>query len=142
MSLVLRPDRLAVAAPVILLLGMVAMHGWLVHEHHLSPWLGAGFGMFSSYDGPSNRTLQVYAHGGGLEWPVEIPDGPQTLAYRVAAMPSPGRLEAFALELINDPDLGLQEIEGLRIEVWRRTLTGRPTTAAVELLQIHRHDLE
>ena len=104
--------------------------------------LGAGFGMFSSYDGPSNRTLQVYGHGGGLEWPVEIPGGPQTLAYRVAAMPSPGPLEAFALELINDPDLGLQEIEGLRIEVWRRTLSGRPITVAVELLQIHRHDLE
>ena len=46
------------AAPGLLIL-VATVQLTLVQTHHLTPWKGGGFGMFSTFDSPSARTLRL-----------------------------------------------------------------------------------
>ncbi len=53
-----RFDRWWIIPPVLLVL-VSTLHPFRVHFFHLDPWEGGGFGMFSSIDKRSNRSLRL-----------------------------------------------------------------------------------
>jgi hypothetical protein len=87
--------------PVALLVAVAAHHFWLVHARGLHPWLGGGFGMFSTVDERSVLALRVAGAG---EERLEIPDDLEDAADRCEALPEPARLQALAAELAALPE--------------------------------------
>ena len=108
-----------------MLLGGVANHLWFVHRHQLSPWLGAGFGMFSSTDVGSTR--QVYLTAAlvdGSDYWVELEEPYRDTLLRARGLPSDAwlaRLAAAAFEVLqDDPSVHFPARPlMLTIEVWR-----------------------
>ena len=112
--------------PVVLFLGMATTHLYLRYQHNLSPWLGAGFGMFSTTDSVSARQVVVYgldANGFGRE--LAIPEELGEELKRVQALPSTVMLNRFvaklhALRLESDCHvLSGCVFNQYRIEIWR-----------------------
>ena len=111
--------------PVTILLIGAANHFWLVQRHHLSPWLGGGFGMFSTTDVGSTRQVFVTAiTRNGAEHPVTLREPLRDLMQRARGLPDRQRLATLAWasrEALGDEGSGLDvaELAALRIEVWR-----------------------
>ena len=112
--------------PVALFLSMATYHVYLRYQHNLSPWLGAGFGMFSTTDSVSARQVMVYgldANGFGRE--LTIPEELSEEAKRVLALPSTGMLNRFASQIHTqrlESDCFVLSgcvFEKYRIEIWR-----------------------
>jgi hypothetical protein len=95
-----------------LLLLLAALHFALVRCCALHPWLGGGFGMFSTVDERRLRLFRIDAAG---ERPLEVPPELEDAAERVEALPSQAWLRAFLGALAADPELAGA---GLRAEVW------------------------
>lgn len=83
----------------------------LVRCCELHPWLGGGFGMFSTVD---ERRLLAWRVGSGGESPLDIPDELEDAAERVTALPAEWPLRAFA-EALAARDGASQAV---RVEVW------------------------
>jgi len=117
--------ELLIWLPVLVLLAGAANHCWQVQRHQLSPWLGGGFGMFSTSDVGSARLVVITAvTRGGQEHPVTLGEPLQEIMHRARGLPDRTRLEALALatrDALNDAGSGLAgaELAALRIEVWR-----------------------
>jgi hypothetical protein len=89
----------ASALPAWLLVFVAAAQVIAAKAGPLSPWLGGGFGMFSTTDAPSRRHLHAVALREGLREELELPEE-LTLAVRKAkSFPSERRLRALAREL-------------------------------------------
>ncbi len=96
-------ERSAVRSPVLyylvpgLLVLVACLQLWRAHAHHLTPWKGGGFGMFSTADSPGKRTLRTY---------LITPEGEALALYgtlsiqenRVLGMPDTKTLEQIARE--------------------------------------------
>ena len=102
--------------PVVLLLVNAAHHFVLVRAYVLNPWLGAGFGMFSSTDGGASRHLHVFARTLDGEKELEIPDRLDDLEDRVRGLASPRRIRRLvrAMATLAGPPSAT-----VRIELWR-----------------------
>lgn len=114
------------SVPVALLLLMAAYHGYLRHAHDLSPWLGAGFGMFSTTDSVSARQIVVYGlDENGFRREIPVPDTLSEQARRTLALPSPTMLQRLAQRIHRHRlDTTRLAVTGCvfptyRIEVWR-----------------------
>ena len=111
--------------PVTLLLVGAANHFWLVHRYQLSPWLGGGFGMFSTMDVGSTRQVFVTAiTPNGAEHPVTLREPLRGVMQRARGLPDRKQLATLAQatrEALGDEGSGLDvaELAALRIEVWR-----------------------
>ena len=121
--------------PVALLLAGVTNHFWQARQHQISPWLGAGFGMFATTDMPSARSLHVIARlADGSEREVALGKAYQDTLKRARALPSEAWLERAAESafqaLAAAPEIEYPAApEALRIEVWRTSFevdTARP----------------
>jgi hypothetical protein len=102
----------------------------------LSPWLGGGFGMFSTTDDGVNRHLRVVTTRAGKEeeeW--EIPQTLTDLAQRTLVLPSPARLRAFAQALAREYNHAGQRFSTLRVEVWRTTFDAERLTPRTRQLR-------
>lgn len=76
--------------PVALFIALAASHWYLVSTRGLSQWLGGGFGMFSTTDAPSRRTLRVEAiRADGNHHELLLPQHLVDEGRRVRALPSP-----------------------------------------------------
>jgi hypothetical protein len=91
---------------------VAAEHFALVACCDLHPWLGGGFGMFSTVD---ERRLVAVAVGAQGEERIELPAALGDAAERAEALPTEARLRAIAEELAADPP---PVARALRIEVW------------------------
>ncbi len=118
--------------PVALLLVGVSNHLWQVQRHQLSPWLGAGFGMFATTDVGSARQVYLTAVlADGSEQEIALGEPYDDTLKRTRGLPSDswlGRLAeatfqalgaASAIEFPSPP-------VALRVEIWR--LSYLPTT--------------
>jgi hypothetical protein len=102
----------------------------------LSPWLGGGFGMFSTTDDGVNRHLRVFttrAEKEEEEW--EIPQTLTDLAQRTLVLPSPARLRAFVQALARGYSHEGQWFSTLRVEVWRTTFDAERLTPRTRQLR-------
>ena len=132
--------RLLSWLPVLLLLGGVANHLWFVHRQQLSPWLGAGFGMFSTTDVGSTR--QVYltaALADGSDYWVELDELYRDTLLRARGLPSDAWLERLAettFEALRDDSSVRFPARPLilNIEVWRNRYAPETLQPAAELL--------
>ena len=98
--------------PLALLAGVAAEHFALVACCGLHPWLGGGFGMFSTVDERRLVAVAVGAHG---EEPIELPAAFDDAADRAEALPTERRLRAIAEQLAADPP---PVARAIRVEVW------------------------
>jgi hypothetical protein len=101
----------------------------------LSPWLGGGFGMFSTTDDGVNRHLRVVTTRAGKEEEREIPPTLTDLAQRTLVLPSPARLRAFAQALAREYSREGQRFATLRVEVWRTTFDAQRLTPRTRQLR-------
>lgn len=112
--------------PVALLIALAASHWYLVRTAGLSPWLGGGFGMFSTTDAPSNRALRVDAiRADGSRHELLLPKHLKNEGRRVRALPTTdqaARLGTSIDEWLGGLDCyagGTCRYAGYAIEVWR-----------------------
>jgi len=110
---------------VALLLVGVANHLWQVHRNALSPWLGAGFGMFSTTDVDSGRQVYLIAMlEDGTESEIALGEPFQDTWERARALPTDTWLSRLAqttfeaLEKTPYLEFAAPPVT-LRIEVWR-----------------------
>ena len=89
----------------------------LVYTDDLSPWLGGGFGMFSSTDGAGARHFHAYLVDPQQEIP--IPAALRDLADRTRGLPSVENLERLASALAERESQRHPGRPMLRLEVWR-----------------------
>jgi hypothetical protein len=108
--------------PIALLVFTALSQFILAHTVDLSPWLGGGFGMFSTTDDGVNRQLRVFTLS--AEGEVQERAIPETLAdaeRRARVLPSPSRLYTFAKALATAYGREGKQFSTLRVEVWRTT---------------------
>ncbi len=112
-----RPDPLRVIAPA-LLVAVACVQIALAHTGGLSPWLGGGFGMFSTTDGWPSRHLHVYALSPGVRQELALPPSLERDFRRALAFPSDGQLRALARRLAALPSVSEGALEAIEIQVW------------------------
>jgi hypothetical protein len=96
---------------------VIAAHQvWLSQTQALSPWLGGGFGMFSSLDSPDRRHLHVFAYNDSIRKELLLPADMQESNQRVQGLPSSNAVSDFDQEvrLMFDIDPSWT----LEIQVW------------------------
>jgi len=94
-----RGARLRTYAVPVLMSVIAALQFWLAQMHALSPWKGAGFGMFSTVDSPGARFLRVSLVTHGSEVRVPLPRQVAPLVAEEKTWPTDQRLRAIAERL-------------------------------------------
>jgi hypothetical protein len=128
-----RPWRRALGwLPVALLLVGVGNHLWQVQRHRLSPWLGAGFGMFATTDVGSARQVYLTAVlADGREQEITLGEPYRDTLKRARGLPSESWLRRLAeatfqaLDSVSDAEFSAPAV-ALRVEIWR--VSYRPST--------------
>jgi hypothetical protein len=115
--------------PLVLLLGIAAGQVVLVHRADLHPWLGGGFGMFSTVDTRAIQAWQVGPHG---EERLEVPSRLEDAAKRAKALPSEGRLAALARDLFESSSADV----AVRVEVWETRFDSEMRPEAKQLRSV------
>lgn len=132
--------RALAALPLAVMVAGAANHAWLVHRDHLSPWLGAGFGMFASSDVGSARVVYLFAIlPDGREHRIWLPETYRETILRFGSLPTAKGFARLA-QTVRD-SLSQEALESLpetpavlRIEVWRTSFepgTLRPTLTRI-----------
>jgi hypothetical protein len=96
------------ALPLVLLGAIAASHLVLARTTQLNPWLGGGFGMFSTVDA---RDLEIEVVGDPAAR-LEVPERLEDAADRAVAMPTRARVEALANAL------AVESGRPVRVAVW------------------------
>ena len=123
---------LALVAPALLIAVACAQIG-LTWTAGLSPWLGGGFGMFSTSDDRGHRHLHVIEESPGVLADIHVPEELHDLARRVLALPTRPRLERLARAIrTHSPSEA-----DLRLEVWRTRYDRRTLRPSSHLLRSH-----
>jgi hypothetical protein len=106
-----------------------------VHADGLSPWLGGGFGMFSSFDGWSHRYLRAYAVREGVRRELEIPAALRPEVAAALALPSDARLRGLAEALVDAPSPDEGALEAIALQVFRPRLDPETLQPSGELVR-------
>ncbi len=121
--------------PCALLLAVAALQLWLAHTADLTPWLGGGFGMFSTTDVGSARHLHVFVIRPGLEREVALPRSWRVRERRARALPTEKRLRALALDLAQAPTPDYGPATAVRVQVWRQRFDPRTLAPSSRILR-------
>ena len=101
--------------PGVALVLLACVQVGLVFVADLSPWKGGGFGMFSTNDHGSFRSVRVFVEGPSGERRLGVPSDRLQALFRVRELPDEAALRAFARSLAPEaPDAA-----AIRVEVWR-----------------------
>ena len=103
--------------PVALLAVTALLQITLAYRSHLSPWLGGGFGMFSTTDTWTRRHLHVWARSPGVRREVFVPPRLGRLARAALALPTAEHLRALALATSEEPTND-EPIEAIEVQIW------------------------
>ena len=130
----------ACVAPA-LLVAVGALQIGLTQVADLTPWLGGGFGMFSTLDSPGARHVHAFLLTPGVERELEIGSEARDFAQRARALPTSARLRALASML----ESGLPRDEPdadrlIRIQVWRTDFD--PARFSPSSALLHQQDFE
>jgi hypothetical protein len=118
-SEVQRLQRIAIAAPSVLLCLIAAAQMILASTAGLSPWKGGGFGMFASVDSVASRRVRLYVDAAERSEEIEVPASLVDAADRVAAWPHRRALEGLAWAVAARERRHDRPVERVRVEVWR-----------------------
>ena len=103
--------------PSILLIAVAINQLILANFFSLSPWLGGGYGMFSTTDVGSNRHLHVYARSDGILKELIYPPDLDVLALRTKSFPTTNNLKYFAHRIAELEDD--KSISSIEVQVWK-----------------------
>jgi hypothetical protein len=99
------------------LLAVALSHVLLVGGMTLSPWLGGGFGMFSTTDSSTSRHVHVWRpDGAGGRTPVVVPADLDEAMRHLRVLPTTAAIVRAGRLLQRHPDIGGA---ALTVEVWR-----------------------
>lgn len=122
------------------LLVVVAIHqAVLVETRDLTPWLGGGFGMFSTTDGPGDRVVRAVAIVDAGEREVRIPTALEDRAYRAGALPEGRRLRGLAGDIARLEPVARLSPRAIRVEVWNIAFDRETLAPRVEQLRTYVH---
>jgi len=102
--------------PVGVLVLVAISHFTLVRSAELSPWKGAGFGMFSTTDGGRSRHFHVFALAADGRAELKIPAKLFDLMERTRELPTGNRMERLALAMT---EYAPANARAIRVELWR-----------------------
>lgn len=124
--------------PIILFVAIAAHHFYWVHHGHLSPWLGGGYGMFSTTDYGPTRYIRVYAlQDNIIQEQIEIPERLTMLARKTRGLPDDKNIRSLALAIENYLNANHHGYPLIRVEVWTSqydTETLRPTYQRLNMI--------
>jgi hypothetical protein len=122
------------------LLVVVAIHqAVLVETRDLTPWLGGGFGMFSTTEGPGDRIVRAIAILPAGEREVRIPSALEDRAYRARALPEDRRLRGLASDIARLEPVARLSPRAIRVEVWNIAFDRETLAPRVERLRTYVH---
>ena len=128
-------NRLLHWLPVGLFILIAVHHFYQVHTAHLGPWLGGGYGMFSTTDYGPSRYITVYGlRHSIIEEHIEIPRHLSELDKKVRGLPSDNNLLELAREIESYLAKQRHSFPELRITAWSSRYhpkTLRPTVRAL-----------
>jgi len=105
--------------PIIVFLIIVLHHCYWIFQANLSPWLGGGYGMFSTTDYGPSRYIMVYGlEDNIIKEQIEIPESFSNVARKLRSLPNINNLQELALEMENYLRLSQYGFPHFRIEVW------------------------
>ena len=103
--------------PTIVLVLIALSQIVLASFYNLSPWLGGGYGMFSSTDVGKNRHIHIYANSPGIKKELLYPEDLKDFVIRTKSFPTDRNLKALAQRILEiEDDNTLTSIE---IKVWK-----------------------
>ena len=123
----MRLQRLLTVLPATLLVMVASWQAVRVQTHDQSPWIGAGYSMFSYVDASAYRPLVAVA----VDDPslvVGIPPDLRREADRLLAAPTDDRASRFASALASE--VGRR----VRVEIWRPLFDAETLTVSAELI--------
>jgi hypothetical protein len=109
------PTRLLAPA---LLVAVACLQIALAHTRALAPWLGGGFGMFSTTDTWMRRHLHAFALREGVRRELGPPLDADREVRRALALPSDANLRALARRLAAAAPRDDGALEAIEIQVW------------------------
>ena len=105
--------------PIIIFVMISALHFYWVHQANLSPWLGGGYGMFSTTDYGPSRYIKVYAlQHEIIQEEIEIPPNLAMQARKMRGLPHDKNVLAFAMAIANYLETNQHGYPVIRVEVW------------------------
>ena len=116
--------------PALLVLIAVIQVG-LTQAFDLTAWKGGGFGMFSTLDHGAYRGVDVVVDGADRSESLTIPPSLETIAARVAAVPTEWLLRELAVGVVAREQRYRRAVSRVSITVWR-TNFDRATLHATE----------
>ena len=103
--------------PTVVLVAIAVNQLILANFFNLSPWLGGGYGMFSTTDVGSNRHIHIYAKSEGIIKELIYPKELSDLALRTKSFPTDRNLIVLAQRISEiEDDSALKSIE---VQVWK-----------------------
>lgn len=124
--------------PSILLLALAINQLILANFFDLSPWLGGGYGMFSTADVGSNRHIHVYSKSEGVIKEIVYPLNLNELALKTKSFPTNQNLSNFAYKISEfEQDTNTSSIE---VQVWKSDFKKKslqPSSYLLKSLEVH-----
>jgi len=104
--------------PWLLLVAVACAQIALARGWQLSPWLGGGFGMFSTTDAWARRHVHAYAIRPGVRRELDVTRCGGRALLRVLALPSDRHLRALTRCLAELPSPDEGPLEAIELQVW------------------------
>ena len=134
----LNKNKVITYLPSIILIALALNQLVLANFLNLSPWLGGGYGMFSTTDVGSNRHLHIYLKSEGIKKELIYPPELRELALKTKSFPTNYSLSRFANTLLEtERDEYTKSIE---VQVWKSQFEKQslqPSSKILKSLEIH-----
>jgi hypothetical protein len=131
------PSRLRWPAllPALILVSVAASQIALARAAGLSPWKGGGFGMFSTTDDATRRSVRIYVGASGRSEEVEIAPSQEDAAARAAVLPTDGELTRLARLVVERERRNGRPVDTVRLQCWRITYARDTLEATSEMMR-------
>jgi len=103
--------------PTIVLVAIAINQLILANFFNLSPWLGGGYGMFSTTDVGSNRHIHIYAKSEGIKKELIYPRDLKDIVIRTKSFPTDTNLRRLARRISEIEDDS--SINSIEVQVWK-----------------------
>lgn len=105
--------------PIFIFVLIVVHHFYWVDQAHLSPWLGGGYGMFSTTDYGPTRYVKAYGlRDNIIQEEIEVPQQFAMQARATRGLPSDNNILKLALSIENYLDSNQHNFPVIRVEIW------------------------